>query len=166
MIDFRRAILKALYTRLTAQTVPVYSLVPDDAAMPFIYIGDMDFGITENKNRFDVVGTINVELFYSLIDSVGSLEPMLDTLQQIRYLLSPTPQIVLDLSASGLGMTYWKLFNDTGPFQFSENSRELTAVLQYEYRVQQVASSPNNIFNVIHLLDDVVHKQDKVFHIN
>ena len=123
MIDFRRAILKATYQELSNQTVPIYSLVPDDPQYPFIYIGEMEFGITDNKGRFEIEGTINIELFYDLIDSVGSLEPLLDTLQEIRVLLSPDVKSVLDLSTSGLGMTYWKLFNDTGPFQFSDDRR-------------------------------------------
>lgn len=166
MINITTAILKALYKKLSAQTVPVYSFIADSIPAPYIWIGDVEAPQAINKDIFDFSGTFSVELYYETNTDSGSLTGLLDTLQEIKYLLMPTTRSVLDITADGASMTGMRLLNETGPFYFSDDKRMMTAVLQYEFYASQVATSPENIFNLIHAADNLIFGNDNLIHIN
>ena len=166
MIDIRKPILKALYSLLSTQSTPVYSLVPDNVGQPFIYIGEVISETYDVKCNFHRNGNVNVELFYELNEADGSLDTMLDKLQEIKTILLPTPGFVLDLSTNGLAMSSWELDYEEGPYSYTDDRRLLTATMQFGFLIGQTATSANNIWGVIHGTDDVVMGTYRVTHIN
>lgn len=165
MISIQKPILKALYSLLSTQSVPVYSLVPDDVSQPFIYIGDIVSEPYDTKCNFHRNGTVNVEVFYKLTEADGSLDAMLDTMQHVKNILQPTPDFVPDVTNDGLAISQWDLDYEEMPMPFTDDRRLLTAVLQYGFLIGQTAMSADSISNVIHLTDRVMMGTNRVIHI-
>ena len=165
MIDIRKSILKALYSLLSTQSIPVYSLVPDNVGQPFIYIGEVISETYPVKCNFHRNGNVNVELYYELNEADGSLDTMLDKLQEIKTILLPNPRFVLDLTASGLAMSSWELDYEEGPYVYTDDRRLLTASMQLGFLVGQVATSALDMWDIIHVADDVIFGNDNLIHI-
>ena len=142
--------------------MPVYSLVPDDVAQPFIFIGDIVSEPFDTKCNFHRNGTVNVEVFYKLTESDGSLDAMLDTMQLVKNILQPTPNFVPDVTNDGLAISQWDLDYEEMPMPYTDDRRLLTAVLQYGFLIGQTATSVDSISGVIHLADDVIFGTDTV----
>ena len=164
MIDSRKAIQEQLVLLLSPIGIPVYSFVPSNEPNPFIYIGDMENEQLIDKTNFRTMGTVNVELFTGTKQWKGSLEQPYEYLSQIKELLQPTIKFKLDLTASRLSMAYWRLFNDTGLFDYTIDQRNYTAIMQYEFEVTQLEEV--FIYNVIFGLDNVVYNGDNVIYTN
>ena len=158
MIDSRKAIQEQLVLLLSPIGIPVYSFVPSNEPNPFIYIGDMENEQLIDKTNFRTMGTVSVELFTGTKQWTGSY------LSQIKELLQPTIKYRLDLRVSGLAMAYWRLFNDTGLFDYTIDQRNYTAIMQYEFEVTQLEEV--FIYNVIFGLDNVAYNGDNVIYTN
>jgi hypothetical protein len=90
---------------------------------------------------------------------------MLDTLQEVKNILQPTPDFVLDVSNDGLAISQWDLDYEEFPMPYTDDRRLLTAVLQYGFLIGQTATSVDSIFGVIHMADDVMMGTDNIIHI-
>ena len=166
MIDIRKPLLKTLYSVLQGQNMPVYSLVPDDISVSHIYIGEVISNEVEVKGVFQRIGSINVEVFYNMEQGDGSLDDILDRIQDIKRLVLPATSYRLDLSNYGLDMTSWWLEYEESPYRFTDNRRLLTSAMVFGFHIHQYASGPNNLWDVIHGTDDVIFGTDRVIHIN
>ena len=157
MRDSRREILKQLIILLEPIGLPVYSVVPDNVPHPFIYIGSIQTQQTLNKQNFEILGTVEVELFTGTNEWSGSLDVPLGYLESIKMILQPSVNFVLPLGSS-LWMVWWTLFNDTGLFTISSTEKIYSAVLQYEFEI-----SDNTKF-VIHNGIQGTHDNKNVIH--
>lgn len=159
MIDVRLPIQTELVTLLTPIGIPVYSFVPSNEPNPFIYIGDIETEQLIDKSTFRNIGTVNIELFTGTKQWTSSLEGPLSYLSQIKVLLQPTIKFRLDLRDDGLAMAYWRLYNDTGLFDYTIDQRNYTAIIQYEFEITQTNTDD---YNVVHGIDNVVHNTNNV----
>ena len=166
MIDVWQPILKAIKTRLAPQVLPVYSFVPDNPPEPFIYIGEIETTRIPNKGRFELEGTVNVEAHWVTKDPKHSIKDYLSDLSMIRHLLQPDPAFVLDTKADGIVLYTWELQDDTGPQSFGLDRRYYNAVLVYGFRTTQITAKDPDLTTVIHVLDRLIHKTDRVIHIS
>ena len=159
MRDSRSEILKQLKGLLDTIGLPVYSVVPDNHPAPFIFIGGIELQQTLNKEQFQTIGTVNIELYTGSNEWLGSLDAPLSYLAAIKQAVQPSRKFVLDLTASGMSMVYWVLFNDTGLFSISSTQKFYNAVIQYEFEIVE-----NEYFNVVAGADNVVFGTENVIH--
>lgn len=165
MKDPRFKILEQLFNRLEPLDTPVYSVLPDNTAHPFIYIGDVQLSETQCKDQFTYEGFVTVELHGGSQIWVGSIAPLLTELGNIKEALNANKQDRLDLSP-GFYQPVWRLSSDAGLIQYSSTERLYVATLQYSMKIQETGQSIFHTDDVVHFGVPVEQTGEQVTHTN
>ncbi len=136
MKDPRYNIYEELVNTLSVVGTPAYTVIPSNSDKPFIYLGDIQFSEIQDKSGFLTEGFASIELYSGSNEWVGSIEPLLNTLFEIKYYLQPYKGSVIDLKPE-FDMVYWKLSSDTGLIQYSTTERLHVATLQYTFKIKE-----------------------------
>ncbi len=164
MRDPRFVILEQLNSKLSTLLIPVYSVIPDDTPTPFVYIGDIQLSEIQNKTHFQLGGFATIEVYSGTNAWVGSIAPLLTSLDNIKVALRPNKNSVLDLSPK-FNMSYWKLQSDTGLIQYSTTERLFVATLQFSFEITDLGVvTPTE--DVVHYGVPVTHQGEQVTHTN
>lgn len=124
MNDIREELLTYIYNALVPVGIPIYSVVPDNMEMPYIFIGNISTGQTVNKSEFRVQGFVNIELYYR---AESSLVEGLNYLDQTKSLLQPTKDYIPDF------LNEWWLESDVGLQMIDPSNKVYIATIQYRF---------------------------------
>ena len=144
--DIHKLLITKIYSTLEDMSVDVVSLLPDNTAYPFVYIGAItafDFG---NKCDFITEGTIDIEIHTGSSGWSGSLEPLYDIAEEVKSLLQPVKGQPIDLGVSH-EMHKWKIQSDTGLVTYDETNRLMSETITYEFSIVQKISYKTRVEN-------------------
>lgn len=137
MKDTQEILYTAIYTAISAIT-DVYSAVPANKSMPYVYLGDIiKDEQTGAKDRFIDQGTIDISIYTDTDNQQGSKSEMLTLTNSIKVALKPTKASVLDLSPN-FKMTVWYLSNEATRTETTKNKKAFINTIQYYYEIEQL----------------------------
>ena len=126
MEDVRKQLIGEIKSRLDVIGIPVFSVVPNDYTLPYIFIGNITTTEIENKSAFFIEGLVSIELYvqaeYSLVAAWDLLDQIKQNLQTVKGDKLPN-------------LSKWNLDNDTGLQLVSEADRVYMATLQYRFKI-------------------------------
>ena len=160
MRDPRLDIMTTIVSLLEPMSLPVYTTVPNNEANPFIFLGPMNLSQAINKSEFQIIGTIDVELYTGSNSWIGSLLPAYEWLQELKTLLQPNIDFVLPLTDNH--MFIWRMNDDSGFTDITETEKLYVATVQYEFELNPDIIT--KLYYVVHNGVQVTHNGQKVIY--
>lgn len=144
MQDVRSDIIGAIYSLLEPHPLEVYNSTPANTKSPFIFIGRIDLDTqVQNKSNFELVGTVDVEVYTGDNAWTKSLAEPYQWLNEVKLRLQPTVAFVLPLTNQS--MVRWKLDTDIDFYDISVTEKHYVATITYEFEVWQPLTYPDRV---------------------